>query len=161
MIDRQEFERACMPSYGRVLQLCERMLGHRQQAEEVTQETFLRAFEKRSSFRGEAQVGTWLLSIAHRLCLDTGRRQQRQSPWDPKELPDLAQQRAEQARLLSHTLLSRLSERSRSLLILRAALELSYAEVASVLEIPVNQVGVYLQRARSEAAQVAREEGML
>lgn len=124
MIDRQEFERACMPSYGRVLQLCERMLNHRQQAEELTQETYLRAFEKRSSFRGESQPGTWLLSIAHRLCLDAGRRRQRQSAWDSKDLPDLKQERAEQARLLSQTLLGRLSERSRSLLILRAALEL-------------------------------------
>jgi len=161
MTERQDFERAFLPSYGRVLSLCERMLGHRQQAEELAQETFLRAYEKRSSFRGEAQAGTWLLSIAYRLCVDAARRQQRQGPWPQKELVDQSQLRAETARQLSQSLLARLTERSRSLLILRAALQLSYAEIALVLEIPANQVGVYLQRARSEAAQVAREEGLL
>ena len=47
------------------------------------------------------------------------------------------------------------------MLILKAGLGLSYAEMARVLDLPANQVGVYVQRARKEALQIARAEGLL
>ncbi len=156
-----EFEKECLPCYGRVLHLCERMMGSRAQAEELAQDTYLRAFQKRSTFRGESSVSTWVLRIAYRLCLDSSKRQQRQVAWPEHEVVDETAQRAEHARLYSLALLSRLSERSRSVLILKAGLELSYAEIGRVLDLPVNQVGVYLQRARKEALQIARAEGLL
>lgn len=162
MIDRQEFERLCLPSYGRVLHLCERWLGCRSRAEELTQETFLRAYQNRAGFRAEASVSTWLYRIAQRLCCDATRKKALpQVDWPEREPADQAGQEAQRARLASLALLSRLSERSRGILILRAGLELSYAEISTVLEIPLNQVGVYLQRARAEAAAVARQEGIL
>lgn len=156
-----EFERECLPCYGRVLHLCERMVGSRAQAEELAQDTYLRAFQKRLTFRGESSVSTWVLRIAYRLCLDSCKRQQRQLAWPEGEVVDEAAQRAEQARLYSLAVLSRLSERSRSVLILKAGLGLSYAEMARVLDLPANQVGVYVQRARKEALQIARAEGLL
>ena len=162
MIDRQEFEDLCLPSYGRVLHLCERWLGCRSRAEELTQETFLRAFQNRAGFRGEASVSTWLYRIAQRLCLDASRKKAPpQVDWPDREMVDEAGQHSLQVRLTSLALLSRVSERNRAILILRAGLELSYSEISAVLEIPPNQVGVYLQRARAEAAAVARQEGIL
>lgn len=159
MVAQSDFERACLPCYGRVLHLCQRMLGSRALAEELAQDTYLKAFEKRASFRGESSVATWVLSIAHRLCLDQIRKPTRELlVQEPRENPVAC---PEPARLESQELLNRLSPRSRSLLILRAGLELSYAEIGRILEMPVNQVGVYLQRARKEALEIARAEKML
>ncbi|MBS2036938.1 RNA polymerase sigma factor [bacterium] len=161
-MDREEFERLCLPCYAKVLHLCERWLGCPSRAEEVAQETFLRAYRARSSYRGQASVSTWLYRIAQRLCWEVARKRAPTALELPQfEVVDEAAQQAQQARLTSLALLSRLSQRSRSLLILRAALELSYAEIAEVLEIPINQVGVYLQRARAEATSLARQEGIL
>ena len=159
MIANVDFENECLACYGRVLHLGQRMLGSRAAAEEVAQDTYLKAFQKRASYRGESSVSTWVLSIAYRLCLDHGRRTAGQPlDWEPV---DETGPRAREAHQESRELLAQLSERSRSVLILRAGLELSYAEIGRVLGVPLNQVGVYLQRARKEALQIAKAERLL
>lgn len=48
------------------------------EAEELVQETFLRSFEKRDTYRAEASVGTWLHRILHNLAVDRARRPERE-----------------------------------------------------------------------------------
>jgi DNA-directed RNA polymerase specialized sigma24 family protein len=57
--------------YRRELQVhCYRMLANYEDAQDLTQETFLRAWKKRESFRGHAALRTWLYRIATNVCLD-------------------------------------------------------------------------------------------
>ena len=55
---------------GSLLVHCYRFLGSYHDAEEATQETFLRAWRAREGFRGDASIKTWLYRIATRVCLD-------------------------------------------------------------------------------------------
>ncbi|HBY67565.1 MAG: RNA polymerase [Flavobacteriaceae bacterium] len=54
-----------------------RMLKNREEAEEVAQDTFVKAFEALSTFRGESKFSSWLYSIAYRKALDTIRKNKR------------------------------------------------------------------------------------
>ena len=64
--DRRAFERVYREHVGRVYSLCVRMTGERGVAEELTQDVFVRAWEKLALFRGESAFGTWL----HRLTVN-------------------------------------------------------------------------------------------
>src|SRR5438067_8701440 len=67
--DARAFETLVITYQHRVFGVAFRMLGSRAEAEEVAQETFLRAHRGLGEFRGEARLGTWLYAIASRLCL--------------------------------------------------------------------------------------------
>ncbi|MDF2979344.1 MAG: polymerase subunit sigma-70, partial [Actinomycetospora sp.] len=66
---------------------CYRMLAHYEDAQDMTQETFLRAWNKRASFRGHATLRTWLYRIATNACLDFLEKRNDRTPV-PTELPD-------------------------------------------------------------------------
>lgn len=62
---------------------CYRMLGSYWEADDLVQETFLRAWRRRDSFQGNSAVRTWLFRIATNACLDVLARRPRQTlPWD-------------------------------------------------------------------------------
>ena len=73
--------------YMRVFSYVMTLAKDRSQAEEITQETFFRAFSRKAGFRGDADEATWLCAIARNLFLDERRRQGRNEPI-PEELPD-------------------------------------------------------------------------
>ena len=79
--DRQAFERLYRHHVNRVFSLCARMLADRQRAEELTQDVFVRAWEKLHLFRGESSFATWLHRMAVNVVLNArkseGRRQAR------------------------------------------------------------------------------------
>lgn len=79
--DRQAFERLYRQHVNRVYSLCARMVADRQRAEELTQDVFVRAWEKLRLFRGESSFGTWLHRMAVNVVLNArkseGRRQSR------------------------------------------------------------------------------------
>src|SRR5207249_3301767 len=64
------FEELVIAYQHRVFGVALRMLGSRAEAEEIAQETFLRAHRALPEFRGEARLSTWLYAIASRLCLN-------------------------------------------------------------------------------------------
>src|SRR4029453_17221905 len=80
--DRAAFAAATEPYRQRLHVHCYRMLGSGDDADDVVQETFLRAWQGRASFEGRAQVGTWLYRIATNACLDIVRRRRRVMPPD-------------------------------------------------------------------------------
>ena len=79
--DRQAFERLYRQHVNRVFSLCARMVADRLRAEELTQDVFVRAWEKLHLFRGESSFGTWLHRMAVNVVLNArkseGRRQSR------------------------------------------------------------------------------------
>src|SRR4030095_2061388 len=75
--DPRAFEELVIVHQHRVFGVALRMLGSRAEAEEIAQETFLRAHRGIADFRGDAKLSTWLYAIASRLCLNrlgTGER---------------------------------------------------------------------------------------
>src|SRR6478735_8208760 len=79
--DRRAFERLYRQHVNRVFSLCARMVADRTRAEELTQDVFVRAWEKLHLFRGESSFGTWLHRLTVNVVLNArkseGRRQAR------------------------------------------------------------------------------------
>jgi RNA polymerase sigma-70 factor (ECF subfamily) len=135
-----------------------RLCGSTDLAEELAQETFLRACVGLVAFRGESSVATWLFQIARNAYLNSLRRP---SPTriDTDELlaiPDaggsgdpVGRYAAQEQRVLIGIALGQLPEKQRSILLLRDSEGLSYAEIADVLEISLAAVKVNLFRARN------------
>jgi len=124
-------------------------------ADDLTQETFLRAFGALAGFEGRSSVRTWLLGIARRTCADHLRTVVRRRRLDAR----LAAQAATQAphpdpalRLGAHDLLRRLNDQRRTAFVLTQVVGLSYAEAAEVENVPVGTIRSRVARARDELA---------
>ncbi len=138
--------------YMRVFSYAMTLAKDRSQAEEITQETFFRAFSKKASFRGDADETTWLCAIAKNLFLDERRRQGKTAPI-PEELPD-AKKGVEQAAVdrdasfRIHMALHALEEPYREVFELRIFGELSFREVGLIFGKTENWARVTYHRAR-------------
>lgn len=155
--DRPAFEELVTRHGARIHGLVLRMLrGNREEAEDVTQEVFLRAFEALPRFRGDSGFYTWLYRIAvnrtlHRLekkKLPTTPLEDLQVA-DPSEEPAQAAVSGELGQALKAAL-DRLSDGSRTVFLLREAQGLSHDEIAEVLGIAAGAVRVRLHRAKKE-----------
>ena len=136
-----------------------RMLGNRAEAEEIAQETFLRAYRALPEFRREARLGTWLYAIASRLCLSRlAAPERRLTRGDDDALatapsldPDAAAslERAELDAALRDAIAA-LPEDRRIVVILRDLEGLAYEEIAEVLALELGTVRSRLHRARMD-----------
>ena len=138
--------------YMRVFSYVMTLSGDRLQAEEITQETFFRAFSGKSGYRGEAGEATWLCAIAKNLFLDEKRRRRRHEPI-PDSLPDpgeSVEQRAagRDASFRIHLALHGLDEPYREVFELRVFGELSFREVGEIFGRTENWARVTYHRAR-------------
>jgi RNA polymerase sigma-70 factor (ECF subfamily) len=142
---------------GPVQRYLYRLCGSADQAEELTQETFANACAGLLGFRGDCSVATWLFRIARNTYLGSLRRPSpaRIETDELLAIPDSAAygdpDRSYAAREQRDTIglaLAQLPERQRSMLLLRDAEGLSYAEIADVLDLSLAAVKVNLFRAR-------------
>ncbi|GAA4103348.1 RNA polymerase subunit sigma-70 [Nonomuraea soli] len=155
--------------YRRELQVhCYRMLANYADAQDMTQETFLRAWNKRESFKGEAALRTWLYRIATNACLDfLGKRNDRTpvpaelpgagtevrylQPYPDGMLPEDPQESAvarETIELAFIVAVQHLPPRQRAVFIVRDVLGWPASTAADALELTVASVTSALQRAR-------------
>jgi RNA polymerase sigma-70 factor (ECF subfamily) len=148
------YQRYRLPVLHYLYQLC----GSSDQAEELTQETFIRARTGLLTFRGDCSVATWLFRIARNLYLKSLRRPSPTRIDTDKLLaiPDRAadgdpvrQYAASEQRDLIALTLAQLPEKQRSILLLRDAEGLAYDEIGRVLSISLAAVKVNLFRARA------------
>lgn len=131
-------------------------LGDRDTADDLTQETYLRAFGALHRFEGRSSVRTWLLSIARRTCADAVRSRRRRRLTllrDDVELEALAP--ASGADRVGETavvadLLARLDTDRREAFVLTQLLGLPYAEAADVVGCPVGTIRSRVARARAD-----------
>lgn len=129
-----------------------RVAGSSDLAEELTQDTFLRAFRFYSGFRGEAKARTWLARIAVNVWNSYCKRN-RASIIDANTefVPDCLDQigaRTEQLQI--EQVFALLTEKERTIIVLRDINGFSYEEIASVMNINVGQVRIGLHRARKK-----------
>ena len=122
-------------------------------ADDLTQETFLRAFRALPGFRGDSSARTWLLTIARRVCMDElrrrSRRRRQESPMptlDDRE-PPAADDTTE---IEVRELLSHLPEDRRTAFVLTQITGLSYEDAAQACGVPVGTVASRVARARSD-----------
>ena len=143
----------------RVFSIALRMLGSRAEAEDIAQDTFLRAHRAIGDFRGEARLGTWLYGIAARLCLNriasAPRRLERADDAALLRLPAPAAdaagalERSELAAALQEAI-AELPEERRIVVVLRDLEGLSYEEIAATLGLELGTVRSRLHRARND-----------
>ncbi len=138
--------------YMRVFSFTMTLAGDRSLAEEITQETFFRAFAKQEAFRGEADELTWLCAIARNLFLDEKRRQAKNGE-APADAPDPAkgveQQVADRdSSFRIHLALHSMEEPYREVFELRVFGELSFREVGDIFGKTENWARVTYHRAR-------------
>ena len=138
-----------------ILRFADRMLSDRSEAEEVTQETFVKVITRAHQYDGRAEVASWLFAIAANACRDRRRRERRapvvplETVAEPREKGDgvegklLAGQRRDAVRRA----LASLSEEQRAALVLERYHGLPYAEIARVLGISVGAVKTGIFRA--------------
>ena len=140
--------------YMRVFSYAMTMAGDRHLAEEITQETFFRAFTKLNSFRGESDEVTWLCAIAKNLFNDEKRRQARagalpeESESREKGVEQAAVERDASFRV--HLALHGLEEPYREVFELRVFGELSFQQIGSIFHKTENWARVTFHRARAK-----------
>ncbi|MGC8784992.1 MAG: RNA polymerase sigma factor [Armatimonadota bacterium] len=147
-----------------------RLVGNETDAEDITQEVFLKALSSLHRFREESSLQTWLFRIATNLCRDVHRRRQREKGWLPLwrhadggecsgeevliEIPDYHNDperlllREELSELLKQAI-DRLPIAMREVLVLHDMESLSYEEIAQALGIPLGTVKSRLFHARA------------
>jgi RNA polymerase sigma-70 factor, ECF subfamily len=124
-----------------VFSLAYHFLHDRSLAEEVAQEVFLDLYQNLSSIQSPAHLRFWLRRVTCHRSIDQARRQRPHLSLD--EVPDPVENRPPADPMLAENL----PHKARMVVILRFQEELGYAEIAEVLDIPVNSVKSRLQRA--------------
>ncbi len=159
--DQDAFSQLVQRYQRRIFNLVYRMLQQYEEASEITQETFLAAWQGLPSFRGDARFATWLYRIAYNCALkqlETRKRdralqaalqaeQALESEDTYKSADAQIDEHERQAFVQEH--LSRLPAKYRAVLILRHLQDMTYEEMAEILTMPVGTIKTHLFRARN------------
>lgn len=169
--DDQAFTQLVEAYQTHVYNLCYRMLGEPESAEDAAQETFLRAYQHLYRYDRKRPFATWLLSIAAHYCIDCLRRRKftmtsidKDEDGGSFELPDANAPNPETETMQSEKrrqmqgLLKRLDSVDRAAIVLRYWEDYSEAEIAQTLSLTVSAVKSRLHRARRELAGLWQEE---
>jgi len=167
--DRASFDALILRHQDRVYNMALRMLGHREDALDVAQEIFVTVFRSLDHFEEKARFSTWLYRVTVNRCRDELRRRttvkhtrprslQALTRVDPERRPvdppargpsPLQGAAARETEALVAGAIGELPEDAREVLVMRDVEDLSYEEIADVLEIPVGTVRSRLNRART------------
>jgi len=173
--DRVRFEEEALELADQVYRVARRLVGSREEAEDLVQDTYARAFRSWRSYTPGTNMRAWLLRILTNLNIDRGRRVQRSPDMQPLEETDyylanrVAESQGEQAleqekvvESLSQdsivNALSSLSHNFRDVVVLVDIGEFSYADAAQILDVPIGTVMSRLHRGRRQLKQRLAEE---
>lgn len=164
--DASAFEEILLKHEDRIYNVCRYMLGNEDDADDAAQDTFIKAYRNLSDFRPDSSLYTWLYRIAVTTCLDYKKRPfftsifggTREDDEVVSELPsdEPSPERLYESKQTGHALragLKQLSEKFRTILILKEIEGLSYEEIADVLDISIGTVKSRISRAREELKQ--------
>jgi RNA polymerase sigma-70 factor, ECF subfamily len=163
--DRSAFGELVRRHYPGVVNVVYRLCGDAGLAEDMAQEAFLRAWVNLPSFHPQSSLRNWLYRIAVNAALDVLRRKTEEPVEDEKMQmvtdqapgPEAAMIQKEQAAFLQQAMKS-LPEAARSVLVLREYGELSYQEIAAVLDIPLGTVMSRLNYARNRLRELLKAQ---
>lgn len=176
-MDERELAARCLAGDGRavadlvgrfqheVLGLCLRVLCHRQDAEDVTQEVFLRVFRSLNRWDGERPLRPWVMGIAVNRCRTwLSRRSRRPEPVDNlQEVParDAPDGDAAEVAAEVYAALAEARPEYRAVFAMFHERAMSYEEIAAAVGRPVGTVKTWLHRARGEVLTRLRRRGLV
>ena len=168
--DADAFEQLLLEHQKNVYNLCYRMAGNPDDAMDLSQETFLRAWRFLDQYQFASAFSTWLYRLCSNICIDFLRRRRRQQTVpltfedaDGEEqtyaVPDAQPLPEEQVelKLTRETLaaaMAQLLPEHRAVLQLRVVNEMSYEQIADVLDIQIGTVKSRLSRARNQLKKI-------
>lgn len=148
----------------KLYQVCYRMLSSKEEAEDITQEAFVRAYINLHSFDQKRKFSTWIYRIATNLCIDRIRKKKPDYYLDAEvagtEGLDMYSQIAADEKLPEETVeqmelqeriqyeISRLPDKYRAVIVLKYIEELSLQEISEILEMPLGTVKTRIHRGR-------------
>ncbi|MCP3960954.1 MAG: RNA polymerase sigma factor [bacterium] len=154
--------------YGeRIFNLAYKFSGNQPEAEDLTQDIFLKLYRNLDRYRGDVPLMAWALRLSRNLCIDHYRhhRTRRSAETVSEEVlehlpsgddPQRHSQRRERRRLV-HQVLAEMSENLASVLMLRDLQGLTYEEIAGFFEVPVGTIKSRLNRGRRELVRRVEE----
>ena len=173
--DQQAFEQLVQDNQNRIYSLAVRLAGDREEAFDLAQEAFVKAWQGLPAFQGESSFATWIYRLATNVCIDYLRKQKRRrqvesevslddeelswtEPADWSQDPHRQLERSEQGRALARGL-EALPEQQRQILVLRELSGLSYQEIAEKLNLDLGTVKSRIARARMALRKILAEDG--
>ena len=158
--DLGAFEELYRHSVSRVYALCMRLVADPGRAEELTQEAFVRAWEKLDSFRGDSAFATWL----HRLTVNVvfsalrsrGRRESREEPLDTPSGPRAGERRDPVGAIDLERAIASLPPRARMVFVLHDVEGYRHREIAALAGITEGASKAHLHRARRRLQEALR-----
>ena len=173
--DADAFEQLVLTYQTPIYNLCLRMTGNPEDAADLSQEAFIKAWKNLAGFQFESAFSTWLYRLASNACLDFLRSMKRRPQLsltvedddgeaqtidlpDPSATPEEAAVAKEEREALTRAMLS-LDEQQRQILTLRAINDLSYAEIAGILGVKEGTVKSRLARSRDALRKILLERG--
>jgi len=173
--ESEAFETLLLANQRKVYNLCLRMTGNAEDAEDLAQEAFWKAYQNLAGFKGESGFGPWLYRLASNVCIDHLRREKR------REKSSLTYQDESGAavdievpdeRFMPETMLDRrqvqesiqrgldtLTPEHRNILVLREINGLSYEEIGETLELEAGTVKSRISRARIALSKFLLQDG--
>lgn len=178
--DTVAFEELVLEYQNKIYALSYRYMGNEEDAYDMTQEAFLKAYRSLRSFKGDSSFGTWLYRVASNVCLDELRRRKRRviafsldEPLATREgdelekeikdtalTPDLVYENKELGTYIQN-LLDQMKPEHKSAIVLRDVMDLTYEEMAEVLDCSIGTVKSRLSRARTAFRKKFEERELL
>ena len=167
--DEEAWTQAFATHRDGVFRFCLQMLRNRDEADDISQDTFVRAVQSFEQFRGDASLKTWLYTIARNLCLtclhDKHKKKGIEVPSDGSRIGKICSEEPCAYRAAASVELLEAFERAmaeldpslREAFHLREIEDLSYEEIAEVTGVSVNTVKTRIYRARARLQQCLRE----
>ena len=173
--DQGAFERLVLDNQNRVYSLALRMVSDREEAADLAQEAFLKAWQGLPAFQGESSFSTWVYRLTTNVCIDFLRRQKRRQenlstlslddgegvwpePGDWEQDPHRCLERAELNRAVARGLES-LPDHHRQVLVMRELSGLSYQEIGKALGLDLGTVKSRIARSRLALRKILERDG--
>ena len=173
--DQSAFEQLVLDNQNKIYALALRLVDDREEAADLAQEAFVKAWQGLSSFQGESSFSTWVYRLTTNVCIDHLRKKKRREgvepavslddensgwaePADRASDPQQVLEQSERGQALARGL-ARLPDWQRRVLVLRELSGLSYQEIAQALDIDLGTVKSRIARARLNLRKILLEDG--
>lgn len=173
--DQSAFEQLVLDNQNKVYSLALRMVNDREEAADLAQEAFLKAWQGLPSFQGDSSFSTWVYRLATNVCIDFLRKQKRRrevepalslndeesgwtEPADWDQDPQRHLERAERGQALARGL-EALPDHHRQVLVLRELSGLSYQEIGQALGLDIGTVKSRIARSRLALRKILLADG--
>ena len=174
--DSNAYNQLCLRYKDKLINFLYRFTGNRQSAEDLTQDTLLKVYFKKDSYKEIAKFSTWMYTIGSNLAKTELRKIKRRQTYSESDLstddrkfvmhqPDAAsfediEDTSVSGNILEKSLME-LDDEFKNIIILRDIQELSYDEISKILQIPLGTVKSRINRGRFKLKDILKEKGVV